>query len=219
MNRAANEVNTRNQLEMDVGDDTTGDGPQNEAERDDGELHHGLALEPQAVGDAQPRVGRDHDPEAPGADEERGGDGDRDQAGADAQRQAGVQGAAGDRPVPLDRMVLIGFGVDDVVDEVGTRGHDAEHQESADDAESGVPVAQDAGGGRCHEHEQVLDPLPGAHPTNDRAQSRAEAGRRQVDQRHGARFGWCLVGGHPFDRRHGVTADMVMKSRAHHDWK
>lgn len=138
---------------------------------------------------------------------------------AGSECQAGTQRAARDWPAPLDGMVLIGPGVHDVVDEVGARCNDAEHHEGADDADGRVPVAQDACGGGCHEHEQVLGPLPRAHPPHERAHGRAEAGRREVVQLRRVWPGRCLVGGHPFDRRHGATADMVMKSRAHHDWK
>ena len=117
--------------EVHLRDDTAGHGPEHEARRDHGQLHHGLSLEPNAVGDAQSGIGRHDDGEAPRADEERAGDGHRDEACPGAQGEPGPQGATGHGPEPLDRVVPIGLGVDHVVDEVGARGHDAEHEEGA----------------------------------------------------------------------------------------
>ena len=62
--------------ERHVCDDATRDCTEYEARRHDGKLDHWLALQAEAVGDAQGRVRPDDDGEAPRSDEERGGDGD-----------------------------------------------------------------------------------------------------------------------------------------------
>ena len=87
--------------------------------------------------------------------------------GAGAECRPRPQGATGHGPAALDRVVAVRLGVDDVVDEVGARCDQAEDEERPDDTQCGVPVTEHARRGRRHEHQQVLDPLLGAHPTGD----------------------------------------------------
>ena len=164
-------------------------------------------------------VRRDHNREAPGADCERGGKSPGNEAHTGTQGQTGSKRPAGHGSAPLDRVMLIGLRVDHVVDQVGARGHDAEHEESADHTERRVPVAQDAGSCRRHEHEDVLDPLPGAHSPGKQDDVRACPGGGEVTHERHDPSGARLAVWDAAHRGHGATADMVMKSRAHHVWK
>ena len=97
-------------------------------------------------------------------------------------------------------MVSIRFGVDDVVDEVGARGHDAEDQEGRDHAQRRVPFAEHAGGGRRHEDQQVLEPLPRTRTPGQQAQRRT--GRGWAERWCSGTtpfFGWRLLARDPPD--------------------
>lgn len=169
-----------------------GDPPQQETRSHDREVDDRLVLEEQRVAHGDRDVRAQDAGQRRARQQDRRGQGSGEQHDRHGDGHARRQRPRGDRPEALARVLAVGVGVPDVVDQVDAAGDQAEQDERDQDREQDAGLRDRARGERHGEHEHVLRPLPGPQPLDDAADQRAGcraadgSGRLTGDRRDGA---------------------------------